>query len=217
MALAAQGIDKDDARLLIWLLLQVQSAVFNLTSSLPDRVSLTLYREQRRDEIILALDSWQVVLDSKQQFLNNKKAEWGQIRTHDRETKWLDPKDTDQLTWAWEYLCKKFKTYPIPNPVTAKEYHAAVLAALDNMSYGHPAEKSLFLDKMKTTWGQKKYRDSGKAKKLYNLPLTKTAREQLEWLAKHSEAKTTDILERLISEGYEKANINPDTQTKSSN
>ena len=76
------------------------------------------------------------------------------------------------------------------------------------MSYGHPAEKQLFQEKMKKTWSQKKYRDSGKAKKQHYMPLTKDTRDKLSALSEEWSMKPHEVVELLIQEANEQKTAN---------
>src|SRR5690606_29013968 len=136
-------------------------------------------------------------------FMANLRAGWAQVRTPDSDTRWISAKNHDQLVWAWENLNKAFKAMTLPQPVRDKDYYSCVLASLDNMQVHHLAERKLFIEKMKKTWSQKKYRDSGKAKKPYYMPLSKEARSMLETLAEHREVSPHDFVEMLIQKAYE--------------
>ncbi len=199
---AFRWIDKDDDRLIVWLYLQLERLATNPNNYFQIQPLMAVASTRRRDAIILAIDCWNATPAAKEQFLEQQKLYWGRMRTPDKETKWLNPKDEVQLDWAWTYIVKGYKSSFIPMPVTPKERYAAILIALDRLSEGNAAEKRLFLDTMKKTWSQKKFRDSGKAKKPYHLPLTKSAKDQLDWLATQQGVSQTAILERLIQESF---------------
>lgn len=61
-----------------------------------------------------------------------------------------------------------------------------------------------FEDRMKKTWNQKLYRDSGKERKRYHLPLAKTTKSRLEELAVLNNSTEAAVLDRLINLEYEK-------------
>lgn len=190
-------IDKKNHRLLIWSLNNLYRPfpkAFHtslvLPKHLPKMPHLDTFAAIRHEEIMASIDIWPTNRERKINFLLEKKNEWTLYKTPDKQIKWINSQDDVQLVWAWEYLESHQKTLRIPKPADTMEYHAAVLAFLDEMSYRHhPAEKQLFMDQMKKTWSQKKYRDSGKAKKSYYLPLTIKTREKLEWLAENSGKK----------------------------
>lgn len=208
-----QWIDKENQRVLIWILNNLHRPIpeellisDQLDNSRPRRLSLAdIFAENRHEEIIIEIDTWKIPLEEKMNYLLEKKNEWTHRKTPDKQIKWISAEDDVQLFWALEYLEKNRKVLRVPKPANTKEYHAAVLASLDDLSYGHPSDKKLFMEQMKRTWSQKKFRDSGKAKKPYYLPLTIKTREKLEWLAENSGQKPADILEKLIQENYSKA------------
>lgn len=201
------------------------------------RVPLDVPSAERRDEIILALDTWQDSMDYKLNFIRYCQARWKQVHTPDRETKWLrrgllakggltreDARlEEIQIEWAWNYLKEHSgmaSTPPvappplgnpvgfrvalsISEPITHEDRRAAVLASLDRMPIVSPSDRTLFIDKMKKTWAQKKYRDSGKAKKPYYLRLTLPARKKLDWLAENFNMKDVEVLESLIKQKFE--------------
>lgn len=193
-------IDKNDDRLLIWLLIQIPK--YNNTQPLQFQIPIHftgfIPSEQRRNEFILALDCWNATANYKQQSLNNLKMQWGQVTAEDKQTKFLDPKDQDQLTWAWEYLNKDFKALSHLKPINTKEFYVAVMSSIDNMHVQHPAEKKLFIEKMKKTWSQKKYRGSEKAKKMKSFPMLDDVSQMLDECATLHGKKPFEVLEILI-------------------
>lgn len=156
------------------------------------------------DLIIKYFDRLPLYREEKIQFLSDKKQEWARFKTPDADLKWIDINNTIQLNWAWTYLLKLSRSVQVPNPVSNDEYYGAVLASFDAMSYGSYAEKQLFISKMKKTWSQKKFRDSGKSKKPYHLPLTQQTKKRLDELAQLYGAKANEVLENLINEAYTK-------------
>ena len=206
-------IDKENHRLLIWCINNLHLLVpkdVRISHQPPERLPRMPYLDAtfadiRHEEIIVKIDIWSINREEKLNFLLEKKNEWTRYKTPDKQIKWINQEDEVQLVWAWEYLENHRKDIRVPKPANMMEYYAAVLASLDDMSYGHPSDKKLFMEQMKRTWSQKKFRDSGKAKKPYYLPLTLNTKEKLEWLAENSGQKPADILEQLILENYSKA------------
>ncbi|MFY0639784.1 MAG: hypothetical protein JXR16_01980 [Bermanella sp.] len=193
-------VDKKDDRLLIWLEKQID-LLFPIS---PGYVKAHIPNSTRYQELIFLIDTWNALSASKIMFLNNKQVEWSQIKTPPSITKWINPKNEIQLSWCWDYLLKNYKAIYIQQPTTSHEFYVAVLASLDQMSYEHPDTKRLFIEKMKKTWAQKKYRDSGKAKKQYSLPMDEYVREQLHAISKQNNEKIHETLERLIRDEYHK-------------
>ena len=212
-------LEKSDDRLLIWTLRQLEKYYSPANPHLPIvsfRPGSTVYvtPETRRDEIILAMDMASSTVEHKIKYMTELRAKWAQDRMPDSDTRWISAKNHDQLVWAWEYLTKAFKAMTLPQPVRDKDYYSCILASLDNMQVNHPAERKLFVEKMKKTWSQKKYRDSGKAKKPYYMPLSKDARSALEDLAKHHETTPHELVETLIHSTYEET-FNPQPPAES--
>jgi len=203
-------IDKKNHRLLTWCLNNIHRPFpdeFDTSLKLPKRQmqppNRNNFRVMPHEEIITMIDIWPVNSQMKINYLSEKNKEWTDYKTPDKQIKWIKQDDEVQLVWAWEYLESHRKDFIRSKPANMTEYYIAILASLDEMSYRyHPAEKQIFIDQMKKTWSQKKYRDSGKAKKPYYLPLTIKTREKLDWLSENSGRKPTDILEQLIEESY---------------
>lgn len=218
----------DDQRLLIWLLhANIPGFIpFDTTNncSFQNHVgfssvvypSTNLSVEQRYSSIIEYIDSIRfntVDANPKQEYLNSIKNKWITIKTHDNLTNWIDKDNNDQLVWAWEYLIKCEKFAKIPKPLNKHEYYTSILASLDLFYNFQPnpfnnglntnfSERELFINKFSKAWSQKKFRDSGKHKKDYHLPLTKKTKECLEKLAKLSNKKENEILEELINKEF---------------
>jgi hypothetical protein len=195
-------INGDDDRQLIWLLLHLQ----NFAITIPGRPPLTVDyvpRKSRREAIITIVDCWWLAGDAKAGDLDNLKNSWAASKTPESLTKWIDPKNPDQLRWAWDYLAKTQKALWFQQPTNDKELHSLILASLDNMPVYSFAERELFITKMKKTWSQKKYRDSGKAKKPYYMPLTDNSQEKLKRLATEKDKKPHEVVEELIQAAAE--------------
>lgn len=143
-----------------------------------------------------------MLMSEKLELLNSAQEQWARAKTPDREIKWLDSKNTAQINWAWDYLRDHSKTTKIREPLNSDERYICVLAGIDLLAGSHPAEKQLFMEKMKKAWAQQKYRSSGKAKKPYHLPLTVKANKQLDWLTKQTGKSRSTVLIRLIEEEY---------------
>lgn len=192
---AFEWIEKENDRLLIWLL----GRGSNTSGPILAFGYRGIPRESRRDQFILLIDNWNVTPEQKLQYLDHLRQDWSRSKIRDQDTKWLNPKSPDQIQWAWEYLLKNAKAVLIPSPVTLAETYAGVLASLDHLSDIHQAEKRLFLDKMRKTWSQKKYRDSDNARKQFYLPLNKQAIKHLEWLTTERQQKASEIVEQLLA------------------
>jgi hypothetical protein len=219
-------------RLLIWLLDRVLIDLVNPQSNarwttkvinsepLPIRPKIRsldrIPSHERRAEIVRAIDFWGVAGTMKIEWLNEQKNLWGGLQRHDkRYVKWLqnfDKKsgkehlDREQLEWALGYLNNHDKHLLVPHPTSVEETYAIVTALIDWIGHPHPhtAEKTVFIETMKKAWSQKKYRDAGKNKKPYHLPLTTDVKKQLDWLVDTTGHRATDILAALIKEEHER-------------
>ncbi len=191
-----EWIDESNERLMIWLI--------NEAFKVQILFSTYIAGMSRYEFFVRSLDLSNYPLDYKIQFILNCKEQWGRIQALDGQTKWINSSDLIQNKWAWNYLTKAEKAVLIQPPVTLQEVHCAVIASIDALLYEHSANRELFLLKMKKTWSQKKFRDSGKAKKPYHLPLTEATKKKLDELAKLNDCKTTAMLEQLIKEAYAK-------------
>ncbi|WP_168418077.1 hypothetical protein [Acinetobacter towneri] len=128
----------------------------------------------------------------------------------DKEISWISPDDELQLKWAKEYLSKIFQN-PSLNymPPSRKEnlnqlsLYDQILIDLDRYAYSNPAVRTILIEKMKKSWSQKKYRQSGKTKKNYHLPLTKDCKKKLSKLSELMNKNENEVLEILINERYE--------------
>lgn len=200
-------IDKDNDRILIWLL---NTVPLELNLILPIGINTTLYKD-----FLLILDSSLLDVNSKISLIQNKKREWEAIKTPEKEVNWLDKSNRIQLKWTWEYLNKFYKNInPFHPPQNNEELYIAVLASFDNLSYGIASDKKLFMDRMKKTWSQKKFRDSGKAKKPYHIPLTKSTQAQLEQLADFKNLRKEQVIEELINKEYQATHLDEKGKNK---
>lgn len=197
-------ITREDQRLLIWLLAIVAPSLPPPPGPKPNLFFLptSITPERRRSEFVFTLDMAPMLMSEKLALLNSAQEQWSRAKTPDREIKWLNSKNTSQINWTWDYLRDHGKAAKIREPLTNEERYICVLAGIDLAAESHPAEKQLFLEKMKKAWAQWKYRKSGKAKKPYHLPLTVKASKQLDWLAKQTGKDRSNVLIRLIEEEY---------------
>ena len=193
-----EWIDKRDPRQVLWVFMQCNVP----NSGLQIRPFDNTPAAERFNEIVYAFDRWNVRHDEKVSHLLYLKALWPKARTPSQQTKWLDPKDEDQMTWALNYLFKNNRAHTSLIPSNNKEVYTYILYSLDIFSYSHISEKQLFIEKMKKTWSQKKYRSSAGAKKQNYLPMTKTTRDRLDRIVEHECIKISDVLEAIINEKY---------------
>ena len=158
-------------------------------------------------------------LEDKLGALNEIYASWQKVLKLDNYSKWLDLGDENQIAWTRDYLRSK-NVYTIINinSLDTKKVRAVSLASIDiidlhiniNSQGPRPRPKpeiyysrKLFIDKMKRAWSQQKYRNSGKTKKPYHLPLTKQTKVRLEKMAKVKGFSQTVMLDILINSEYQ--------------
>ena len=134
-------------------------------------------------------------------------------RTGDKYFKWIDEKNSDQLIWTCSYLKNNGYLLDLDFFVanSSAKKMVQIQASIDaigilknkDASLDISVEKSLFMDKMRRAWSQKKFRDDGKVKNKYHLPLTKVAKRRLDNMAEVQKSTPTAILHLLINQAYE--------------
>ncbi|MHA3061984.1 hypothetical protein ACX1N5_15215 [Acinetobacter sp. ANC 4636] len=138
---------------------------------------------------------------------------WRNILSNNRDISWINKEDLEQVQWAFSYIRKSEKSLsqPLMNDICVVSQNTQiidnylyVITEIDALSLdGQPAEKILFLDKMRRAWSQKKFRNAGKTKKAYHLPLTKETHKQLEFLSQILNKPQAQVLESIIRDKYQ--------------
>ena len=156
-------------------------------------------------------------VENKIILLNNIFSIFNAIVSNDNYTKWLKTNEIGQLEWTNNYLNEKKLMLDISGGlISEKSLRDAILASLDlidyplynelknrNFRYEPTASKELIIDKMKRGWSQQKYRDAGKTKKPYHLPLTKGTKNRLEKMSQVQGVSETAMLDILINRFYD--------------
>lgn len=156
-------------------------------------------------------------VDNKIILLNNMEQRWHIVFEKENYSKWLNEKNTEQIEWTREYLKKDGKYNNLfRDVISPKDIRSMVLVSLDlidcpdyneakNSYINHiPTDrKERIIDKMKKAWSQQKYRDAGKTKKPYHLPLTKGTKHKLEKMSQVQGISETTMLDILINRFYE--------------
>ena len=83
-----------------------------------------------------------------------------------------------------------------------------------NITLEMSSEKLLFLDKIRRAWSQKSFRDAGKTKTQYHLPLTKVAKARLDKMSALCNKSQAATLNDLINEAYLKKYIDEEGKDK---
>lgn len=161
------------------------------------------------DNFIYELDKLNLDLKEKNDLIEQLKSEWYKTKKNDTLEKWIDKKNTEQLNWICEYLNKKEIQNTCLNLEligwkTNSDQYSSILFKLSEFSFNHSDSRQLYIDKMKKSWAQKKFRDKGKTKKPHHLPLTKESIRQLQQLSQLMNMKEQEIIETLIEEKYQK-------------
>ncbi|USA47423.1 hypothetical protein NDN11_04720 [Acinetobacter sp. C26M] len=159
------------------------------------------------DNFIYELDKLNLDLKEKNDLIEQLKIEWHKTKKNDTLEKWIDKKNTEQLNWICEYLNKKEIKKTCPNLEligweTNSDQYSSILFKLSEFSFDHSDSRKLYIDKMKRSWSQKKFRDGEKTKKPYHLPLTKESIRQLQQLSRLMNMKEQKIIETLIDEKF---------------
>lgn len=206
-------ISSSNQRQLIWLIneLAIRLSVITppdyfdaSTAYVPD--PLKWQSDQRYPLIIAAIDAWPIGIEKKRTALDELKEKWGRAQIPEKQLKWLDSKDSEQMAWAINYLgaCDfwkrhrtKFTFPPTDNP---KDKYAHILGFLDHLYGISPDTQELFLAKMKKTWSQRKYLKSEKAKKQVYFSLSDEARRHLDQLEKARKVTKNRIIEDLLAQ-----------------
>ncbi|WOE33960.1 hypothetical protein QSG85_11495 [Acinetobacter baumannii] len=122
----------------------------------------------------------------------------------DRYKEWIKKDDIIQIEWAQNYLIKHQKIILIPNDFYKNSSYDLVLACIEYLIYStQKSELQLFVDKMKKSWSQEKYRKSDHNRKKYHMPLIPKAKRQLEELAALKNMQLHHLLEEIIEREYE--------------
>lgn len=156
-------------------------------------------------------------VESKILFLNDIEKRWFIVFNNENYSNWLSESDKDHIKWVKDYLLKAgVCNNLIHDGASHKDIRSHVLASLDIIDYPvsnlginnfinfkSSDRKEIIIDKMKRAWSQQKYRDAGKTKKAYHLPLTKQTHNRLEKMAKIKGLSQTAMLDILINSEYQ--------------
>jgi len=105
------------------------------------------------------------------------------------------------LKWAYAYLKRLNDDFNKIEyiPINKRNHQILITTYLDYFWYSNEISYENLMNKLNKAWSQKKFRDSDKLKKkLYHLPLTKKAKEELKKLSDFKNLPETDILESSI-------------------
>ena len=225
---------KNDLRCSLFLMSLIQSAVSDyvykgkkelitgISNLLRYHISIlncTSYNLDYKDEILRDGD-WNTV------FLLSIKSTYLKGRTEDKELKWLDASNHEQIEWAYDYLEKNKYTIlkGVFFPETIEEKYELILASLDRLSniesddIGTEKNKgysprSYVLFSIKKAWdGQKQYDSKSKTSdgiiKIY-----KKNQAKLDELAKKDNITANKLINKYIEDAYKKI-LSPNDQSE---
>jgi len=161
------------------------------------------------ENFIYEIDKLNINLEEKINFIQELKKEWFSNREKYELKKWINESDSEKLNWINEYIEKKppikiFASDDIKFAAnTASPYHSVVIKLCD-FSFNSLDSRELYIEKMKKSWSQKKFRDAGKTKKPHHLPMTKDSIKKIKKLSQLLNMTEQKIIETLIEEKYQK-------------
>mgnify|MGYP003384751904 CR=1 FL=1 len=161
-----------------------------------------IYSQLFLDGVILAIDTLQQNYYEKLKTVLSLKEHWNLLLSSDNYSKWINPRNEDQIAWSWEYLRDKQQQHSDLLPTNLEEKYQAILSSLDYFSCDHIAERKVFIDKMKRSWAQKKYRETDKAKKQRSLPMSDETKKQLDHIALANDERINETLMRIIQKEF---------------
>ncbi|MGT2592805.1 CopG family transcriptional regulator [Vibrio cholerae] len=121
----------------------------------------------------------------------------------DENYSWIDKKNTTQINWIIEYLKKSnIELWFIKNneDIDYKYYSCLTLLDLWQKDYFIPkiGGNDYFIEKMKRSWSQQKYRLSVKDKKSINLRVDKEIEKKINKLCADSKLTKSQLIELLL-------------------
>ncbi|MCG8391966.1 MAG: hypothetical protein MI745_02695 [Pseudomonadales bacterium] len=196
-----EWIEENDQRILIHSLLCLREQISYNPNLTDHPCSIALNNppyETRYENIILALDCWQVPLQEKRDTIAKIKQRYTQNIAPQKWINWLKPDQDQQIAYAMQYVTSQNLSLPLPSPGNTKEAYDYLVGLFDDIFQRSPETLELTLMKMRKGWSQQKYRQSSKAKKQVYFSLGRNAREQLDRLVLREEKSKSDIIEALI-------------------
>lgn len=134
----------------------------------------------------------------KKNFLNEMKLAWS--KRNNKAHKWIEPENTVQIDWAWEYL-KKPMQLQLHSSMNSYEKYIMLITHTEQWNQDQIVLK-YHLDNAKRAWSQKKHRDNRQGKKAYNFVLSEEVKEKLDQIAEYKDQKKNETLERLINNAH---------------
>ncbi|OJK06377.1 hypothetical protein BRY75_13820 [Acinetobacter baumannii] len=173
---------------------------------LPKKISGNKY-----EILIYNIDLLNINLEKKLKLLEKIREQWEiSIKQNDKYYNWIDSNNIEQIKWIFNYLEKKGMYIQHSFYFNEENFtpYNKLLIILDNINnrifFQEEFSIFKFFEKIKKSWSQQNYRNSGKLRKPYHLPLTKNTQTKLEKLAELKNTKKENIIEELIDQEYSK-------------
>ena len=141
--------------------------------------------------------------DKKIKFIDNIKTEWQKWKNlTDSFSKWLENLDQNTLLWCYNYISKKESRSQNIN-LDTKITPIMVLVLIDSINFETTDAYIMYIERLKKSWSQYKFKSANKVKNKYHLPLTKQAKIFLEQLAEFKHKSEAEIMEELLKREYQ--------------
>ncbi len=141
--------------------------------------------------------------DKKIKFIDNIKTEWQKWKNlTDSFSKWLENLDQNTLLWCYNYISKKESRSQNIN-LDTKITPIMVLVLIDSINFETTDAYIIYIERLKKSWSQYKFKSANKVKNKYHLPLTKQAKIFLEQLAEFKHKSEAEIMEELLKREYQ--------------
>lgn len=159
---------------------------------------------------------WDFDTSGKAEKLQDLKISYKKYMLSFNEIKWLNQQNEEQIYWAEEYLQKHnvFINSSIFIADSIKQKYQQILASLDFLafslypnSYNGLIEQvdskpavSMFLNKMRKAWSQKKFRDKKEKKSAFEILFSNKTKKKLKAYAEESNQDVISFLNIIIDE-----------------
>ncbi len=142
--------------------------------------------------------------DKKIKFVENLKNQWSNWITQTANfSNWLEKLDQNALQWCYNYISKKESPLTKTN-IEKNITPIKVLILIDNITFETIDSYTIYIDRLKKSWSQYKFKSSNKVKNKYHLPLTKNSINILEQLAEFKNKSEADVMEELLKKEFKK-------------
>ncbi|EKN5094280.1 hypothetical protein ACSOQX_003071 [Yersinia enterocolitica] len=141
-------------------------------------------------------------------FLTEKKEQWLRVYNKFNNPFWFPDSKCiqsyyDDYRWVFNYFEKHNMTKGNVEKFNDSPPNLVLFSMFDKWAVEQTEPViELFILKMKKAWGQKKFRDSVKEKKVLNTYINKESKKQLDFLAKKNDRKINEEIEAIIHDAY---------------